>query len=55
MINMNDILIQRLKAQLQLRSVNSVKFIYPDELLDMIECYDHCAEDFIEWLHDERL
>ncbi len=52
---MNDILIQRLKAQLQLRSVNSVKFIYPDELLDMIECYDHCAEDFIEWLHDERL
>lgn len=52
---MNNILLRQLKNQLQSRSVNSVKYIYPEELLDMIGCDDHRAEQFIIWLNAERL
>lgn len=52
---MNNVLLQRLKKKLQSRSINSVKSMYPEEVMDMIECYDSQAMYFIEWMNKERL
>lgn len=52
---MNNVLLQRLKEKLQSQSINSVKCMYPEELLDMLASYDSQAMDFIAWMNEERL
>ena len=52
---MNNVLLQRLKEKMQSQSINSVKCMYPEELLDMLASYDSQAMDFIAWMNEERL
>ena len=51
---MNNVLLQRLKEKLQSQSINSVKCMYPEELLDMLASYDSQAMDFVAWMNEER-